>query len=454
MNRVIELHLDSQLTIQKSELPEGFIRQIRQYLTLDNPRWIEADKRGYSKYGIDRYLYAYSEDDHYIYCYRGYTGSLLPFLCRQGYQYRLIDNRRKLPDVDFVFQGNLRDYQGRAVNGTLKKDFAVLVAPCGAGKTIMSLAIVAERRQPTLIIVHTRELLNQWVERIGQYLGISGNEVGIIGCGKEVIKPVTVGLVQTLCKRDLSEIREHFGFIIVDECHHTPASTFLDVAGAFDSHYMLGLSATPYRRDRLNKLIFVTLGNIAHEVKDSDLQDAGIRIKPEIVVRETNFNYDYQEDSDYQPMITALTEDIDRNRMIVSDVVQESDNYSLILSDRKAHLHDLAELLREHGIDAAILTADVPKNQREHIIQELDSGNLHIVFATSQLAGEGLDIPRLNRIFITSPVKWRGRLTQYIGRGLRAAEGKTDARIYDYIDCVGVLKNAFRFRQRVYESFN
>jgi len=457
MHKVIEIELDSQITLWKNQFTDGILFQIRKFLTLDNPKFVDAEKHGRYTGDIERFIFAYTEDENHLYCLRGYLGSLLPFLCRNGLKYKIIDRRRKLDEIDLSFRGELRSYQQRAVMDALQKHFGVLVAPCGSGKTIMAAAVMAERRQPTLVIVHTKELMNQWVERISYFLGIPAGDIGIIGAGKENIKPITVGMVQTLCKRDLDAIREHFGFIILDECHHVPSTTFTEVVSAFDSFYMLGLSATPYRRDRLNKLIYASMGNLVAEVRDSELQQAGVKIKPEIIVRETGFDFDYDEDSDYQPMISALVEDEDRNDLIASDVIQEASsngNSILVLSDRKSHLSDLEALLRGQGIEGKILTADVPKKQRAQIIQDFESGALRVVLATGQLAGEGLDIPRLNRLFVTTPIKWKGRILQYAGRALRVADGKHDARIYDYVDMPGVLQVAYRSRRRVYASLN
>lgn len=425
MNRIVNIELGSQISLTKSELSEGLLDQIRSYLTMENPKYRDADEHGYSTYGMARFLYAYHEDENCLYAYRGYAGNLINFLKRNGFQYRLIDHRRRLPEIDLTFLGTLRGYQERAVRDTLKGDFGIIVSPCGSGKTVIACAVMASRKQPTLVIVHTKELLNQWRDRIEQYLGIPLDEIGIIGAGKEIIKPITVAMVQTLCKRDLDEIMQHFGQIIVDECHHTPCTTFTEVAASFDCQYMLGLSATPYRRDGLNKLIYVTLGNVAATITDSDLQQAGCRIKPEIVVRETGFDFDYCEDSDYQPMISELVEDPGRNKLIISDVIlesQDSGNLSLILSDRKSHCEALAGLLRKQGIQVAVLTSDRSKKERGAIIRDVESGALKVVCATGALAGEGLDFPKLNRLFVTTPIRFKGRITQYVGRALRVSD--------------------------------
>ena len=441
----------------KSELPPHLIDALKQYLTFDNPRYEEAKKRMFGTKGIDKQILCYQEQRDFFYIYRGFMGNLISFLGQNGCQYELVDQRRLLPEIDLCFCGNLREYQTNAMTQALTKQFGILVAPCGSGKTVVGLNIIVERKQPTLIIVHTKELLNQWIEQIKDYLGIE--DVGVIGDRKEEIRPVTVGMVQTLGKRNLPEISKHFGQIIIDECHHTPATTFTQVVSAFDCFYQLGLSATPYRRDRLNKLLYYVVGNVSATISDQDLQDHGTCIKPKIIARGTLFAYDYKEDADYQPMISRLVEDPNRNQLIIEDIIKEAkgkNNYSLVLTDRKEHCRTLARLLMEQGVNCAILTGDLPKKQREQVIKDLEGGSLRVVFATGQIAGEGLDIPKLNRLFVTTPIRWKGKIKQYVGRVLRTAPGKRNARIYDYVDTkVGVLMSAYRSRcYQVYEQLN
>ena len=455
-DNTISVYLASQVYIQKSQLPESIINTLKNYLTFDNPRYQETKKRGYWSEGIEKKIICYQEHGEFFHVFRGYTGHLISFFHQNSLKYELIDQRRSLPEIDISFHGNLREYQTKAVAQTLKKHFGILVAPCGSGKTVMALRVLAKRKQPTLIIVHRKELLRQWIAQIDQYLKIPRNEIGLIGDNREKIRPITVGMVQTLAKRSLSEISTYFGQVIIDECHHTPATTFTQVVSSFDSYYQLGLSATPYRRDKLNKLLYYVVGNVTATVTDEDLQVSGTQIKPKIIVRETFFDYCYQEDSDYQPMISTLVADSNRNRMIVKDVVheaQDKNNYSLVLTERKEHCKILSHLLKESGVACAILTGDLPKKQRKKIIEDLETGHLSVALATGQLAGEGLDIPRLNRLFVTTPIRWKGKIKQYVGRILRTAPGKNDAKIYDYVDSsIGVLASAYR--SRCYQVYN
>ncbi len=198
----------------------------------------------------------YTEVGHGLVIPRGYARQLI-LLCRHyDIPYQIEDQRRVLAEADFKFNGQLKSFQEKAVRVMLSKDFGTLSAPTASGKTVMALYMIAQRRQPALIVAHTKELAFQWVNRIGDFLGIPEKDVGFIGGGKKDIgEKITVALVQTLYKC-ADEVARHIGYLIVDECHRSPSRTFTEAVTAFDSKYMLGLSATPWRRDKLSVLIF------------------------------------------------------------------------------------------------------------------------------------------------------------------------------------------------------
>ena len=338
----------------------------------------------------------------------------------------------------------------------LSRDFGILSAPTGSGKTIMALHILAKRNQPALIVVHIKALALQWVDRVGEFLGIPVDDVGFIGGGKKSIgKKVTVALVQSLYKC-AQEIAQQIGFLIVDECHRCPSRTFTEAVTCFDSQYMLGLSATPWRRDRLSKLIFWHLGDMHHEVEKSRLIKSGDILSAEVIVRETDFKPHYDPVNEYSKMLSELTADDKRNRLIASDVAHEAENNAgicLVLSDRKKHCETLQALLRyKFKISSELLTGDLADSQRENVLDRLHQGQVNVLVATGQLIGEGFDLKELSTLFLATPIRFSGRVTQYLGRVLRPAPGKKKARVYDYIDVkVDVLKAAARARQRVYE---
>lgn len=362
---------------------------------------------------------------------------------------------RTLPQVDFNFRGELRDYQQQALDDILKRDFGTVSAPTGSGKTVIALAAIAARMQPALIVVHTRELAEQWIDRIETFLGVPAGEVGVVGNGRRVIgERVTVALVQSLYKV-ADQVAPHVGHLILDECHRAPSRTFTEAATAFDCRYMLGLSATPWRRDGLSRLIFWHLGDVVHKIDKTPLIESGSILQAEVIVRETDFRPTVDPSEQYSTMLSELTQDPARNRLIVTDVVEESRNgggVCLVLSDRKAHCEALRDLLASRGVSAHLLTGALKAKDRQTVVHDLAEGKVKVLVATGQLIGEGFDCRGLSTLFLACPIRFSGRLLQYLGRVLRPAPGKDKARVYDYVDPVGVLRNAARARRRVYEA--
>lgn len=452
----IKLKITNKIILKKSNCPKQLLDKIKTELIFNNPKYVEAKKRGYWTGGMPKHLYAYKEDNGCLYMFRGYLTTLLKHLSTAKLHCDIIDQRLELPSIKIQFTKALRTNQVKSAENALKNDFGVLVAPCGSGKTTIALYIIAVRRQPTIVVVHTSELLEQWIERTKHFLQIPKEEIGIIGQGHEIVKPITITTVQTLCRRDLSQISKWFGQIIVDECHHTPATTFTDVASAFRAKYMLGLTATPYRKDGLGRLIHVSLGDTSAEITNQDLEQTGHRIAPEIIPRYTNYVYDYKEDElDYTAMISDLIEDDERNRLIVSDIAEEhkQKNYCIVLSSRKAHCCILSEMLENQEINHALIIGNLSKRKRQQAITDINNGNTRIIIATSSLAGEGLDIPKLNRLFLATPIGNKTQVKQYTGRILRKIEGKKDAKVYDYVDhLVEPLKMQYYARLKHFKS--
>jgi len=370
--------------------------------------------------------------------------------------YSIEDKRNQLRCIDLVFKGQLKPFQRHAVSEMISRDFGTLSAPTGSGKTVMGLWMIAQRKQPALIVVHTKELAYQWVDRIETFLGIPADEIGMIGAGKKSMgEKVTVALVQSLYKC-VEDVAPRIGYLIVDECHRTPSRTFTEAVSEFDSRYMTGLSATPWRRDGLSKLIFWYLGDVHHEIKKHRLVESGDVLPTEIITRHTNFKPYHDPVSEYSKMLSELTADDSRNRFIASDVANESKNNEgvcLVLSDRKKHCETLHLLLtHKFNIPSVLLTGDLNDRDRKEIRERLNAGDIKVVVATGQLMGEGFDNSMLTTLFITTPIRFSGRVLQYLGRVLRPSPGKDRARIYDYIDVhVQPLVAAAKARRKVYE---
>ncbi len=423
-------------------------------LTIDNPKYIAAKKYGrWIGKTLKPKLKYYESVPGGLRFPRGFANQAV-LLCREftGETPKIYDSRLLLPEENFVFGGTLRPYQQAALLAAEKRSFGVLEAGTGSGKTIMALAIIAVRKQPTLIVVHTKELLYQWQERIKEFLGCSA---GLVGDGHFTIESITVAIVNTARKR-VQELAPCFGQLVVDECHRVPAALFTDVVSAFAGHYLLGLSATAFRSDEsLTRLIYFYMGDRFHRVDQKELQATGAIIKPELIRRKTTFQYRYR--GDYQPLITALTSDANRNQQIIDDVVQlsrtQNSGIQLLVSDRVNHCQLFVKGLVAQGVDVVMLTGQTPAEQRAAIVKVVQAGQVKVLVATLQLIGEGFDCPGLSNLFLTTPITFEGRLLQVIGRIMRPAEGK-QARVYDYVDeAVSVLMRSADGRKKILDAF-
>jgi superfamily II DNA or RNA helicase len=448
------------LTLAQNLRLKGVPPELRQALVekleFPNPKWLENERMGRWNRGTPRVLKFYEKAGaDGLRIPRGCLRQVLMTCRRMGIAYELDDRRRSLPAVDFTFRGELRAFQESAVEQMLARDFGTLNAPTGSGKTVMALNMVARRRQPALVIVHTKDLAAQWVERIDTFLGIPPEACGMVAGGRVRIGTgITVALVQSLYKC-ADEVSQHIGFVVADECHRCPSRTFTEAVASFDARFMLGLSATPWRRDQLSRLIFWYLGDVHHEVDKAGLVAAGEVLPTEVIVRETRFKPFHDPISEYSKMLSELTADTERNLLIAQDVADEvrgQPGVCLVLSDRRAHCETLQTLLRyRYKIESELMTGEMPIQERQEVVDRLNGGQVRVVIATGQLIGEGFDCRSLSTLFLATPVRFSGRVLQYLGRVLRPAPGKQKARVFDYVDVqVETLVKAARSRQRVY----
>lgn len=428
--------------------------EIKNLLTLDNPKYQEAVKMGRWTGTIPEKLTFYYEFWDTLTAPRGAARQIYQICSSHGEEINIIDERRTLDPVDFQFMGELRPLQQRAVEDTLKKDFGVLEAGTGAGKTVMALYLISQRKQPALIIVHTTELLNQWIDRVEQFLNIPKPEIGIIGAGKfQIGEKITVAMVQSLYKI-VDQVSPFIGYLIVDECHRAPSRTFTEAVDAFDCKYTTGLTATPYRRDGLTKVLNWTLGRIIGRIEKKDLLDAGSLCPANVSFIETDFRTGLNTSEDYSKVLSELTEDPQRNKLICKTIAENNGHgISLILSDRKVHCEAIRGGLENLNIQSEVLTGSTTPKERERIISDLNNDRCRYLVATGQLIGEGFDLPGISSVFLSTPLKFSGRLIQYIGRALRPAPGKDTAFIFDFVDVLDpVFKASARSRQETYKS--
>ena len=447
------IHVDNAIRIFEADLPLEAVQAIEADLTLPNPKWeqVETYSRSRRRNFQPEFIRYYNRKSGVLLMPRGYIHTLRSRM--KGLHYTIVDKTRLLPSVHFSFKTHLHPYQFSAVKDVIGRRFGVLEAPPGAGKTVMALAVIAQRKQPALVIVHTKELMYQWHKRSYEFLGIPLDEIGLIGDGNSRIGDrLTIAIINSLYKV-IDDVKPVIGHLVVDECHHTPARTFTEAVSLFDSTFMLGLSATPYRRDKLTKIIYFYLGDRAHQIHSHELQAIEKIMRAKLIVRHTNCAYYFDAD-EYQYMISALVNDVRRNKLIVEDVVNRvitpESGIALVISDRVAHCEELFNAITGRGVKACLLTGSVQVKERTRIVEELNRNQAQVLVATAQLIGEGFDLKQLSSIFLATPIKFTGRVKQYIGRILRVSEGKEDAFIFDYLDTNGMLKNSFASRMSAY----
>ncbi len=457
--------IDNTIRLPLAGLRPGMAEEIKLRLTFKNPAYGEAvgRMRAMGKagrpYGVPEEIVSWAAHNGNLVIPRGCAWEVFALLDESKHNYQVKNRTRTLPEVDFKFSGALKPAQEPAVQAILERRFATISSPTGSGKTVMGLYVIAIRRQPALVVVHTANLMRQWVERAMQFLGIPEVEIGIVGQGSRTVGPrLTIALVQTL-RKCAREIAPRIGHVICDEVHHAPAATFTEALAPFDSAFALGLSATHKRRDGLDPLIYWHVGPLVHEVSRSALIRDGDIIQVEPVIRNTQFIPSGGYDPAWQRalLMSELTANVERNALIAADVAREAlDGPCIVLTDRVSHCADLAAAIFAAGeTSVEICHGGVPRVQQEAIVQAMNDGRLQVLVATGQLLGEGFDCKRLTALFLATPIKWEGRLIQFLGRVARSSAGKTAARVYDYVDVhVDVLMKAARERLRTYRKLS
>ena len=436
----LKLVRKSQITIPLADVPTSLGAALKRLGTIANPVFYEKQRFRFSTVNIPRFIFCGEEHDDKLVLPRGTLHDIDKLVSKAGGKVEIIDRRPTPATPDLSFIGTLTAIQNAAVDAMLEHEEGVLVAPPGAGKTVMACAAIVRRRTPTLILVHRKQLLDQWSDRLQNFLGLSKNEIHVLGKARYPDAPVALGMFPTLARSEFPEaLLAKYGHVIIDECHHVPAASFEAAMKRCTARYILGLTATPNRKDGLQKILFLQCGPIRHRI-DLDHSEEQSRT---VFVREFSLGLPAEKDRlPIHQIWEHLIQSGERNRAIASDVSSalKEQRFCALLSDRKEHLNALESLLREKWPEESVYRIDGSTNQK---LRTAILGNLRaraaeerpfVLLATASLLGEGFDMPELDTLFLTMPISFKGRLIQYAGRLHRFSEKKKSVRIYDYVE--------------------
>lgn len=453
-NQELTIILNNVITLNRIGLPVILINYLREELNFANTEFFIRQKTGKSTYGSKRYFRFIEETIDHIIIPRGFTRKLLEFCKNNNITYKLEDHRKKLPQQLYRFEATLRDYQQNGVSAAENKHLGVIVAPPGSGKTLIGLKIIANKQQPALIVVHRKQLMEQWAERITTFLGIPDHQIGKIGQGKH--KPgklVTLATIQSLAKaignQSNGDLTSSFGTILIDECHHIPAETYRSTIQQFNSYYQYGLTATPFRKYNDGKLIFIHLGEVISEINN---QQANTSPQPSIIIRDTALDVPFNQKTDrFETLSKILVHDSTRNNLILKDIIKELYNGKriVVLTERKEHIDSLYQYLKQ-SYETITLSGDDSATSRNAKWKLLRSGSYQVLITTGQFFGEGTDLDNATCLFLVYPFSFEGKLIQYIGRVQRSEIAPV---IYDYRDIrIDYLNKLFLKRNTYYRK--
>ena len=431
-----------------------------QHLKLNNPDYAKKVRMGFWVGNTPKYLYLYEVHGDEI---------LLPYGTLKQIQPLIKDSLvtsdfKPFTSIDYGERVPLYNYQELAVNGAKNGLYGILQSKAGSGKTQMGIALIKEWGRRALWLTHTADLLNQSRERAERYMDKS--LIGTITEGKVNIgQGVTFATIQTMCKLDLSPIKDYWDVIIVDECHRvcgspTQMTMFAKVLNSLAARHKYGLSATVHRADGMIEATFSLIGDVVYTVPDDAVADkvmqvgikpvgTGIKLTPECLNTDGTLNY--------TKLITYLTNSFTRNIGIIDELIDHKGKSCLVLSDRLEHLERLLTMLPDDMRSQAAMisgkmTTKKGKAEREKAIEDMRKGTKKYLFATYSLAKEGLDVPRLERLFMVTPQKDYAVITQSIGRIARTYEGKADPIVLDFVDDVGYLVKSYKKRCSTYRK--
>lgn len=462
------------LYIPLNQLSSKVLNHLKRIASFRNPEFYSKQALRLSTYQTPRIISCADIDDEYLALPRGCEDAVIALLREKDVPYRIEDKCNHGKPISVQFNGVLRDNQQEAVNVLASNSNGVLSATTAFGKTVTAIGLIAKHGVNTLVLVHTKALLDQWVKALERFLTIDTipeeNErkrkrrkplspIGTLSStGNKLHGIIDIALMQScISDNEVKTFVKEYGMVIADECHHVSAVNFEQILKTVNARYVYGLTATPIRKDGHQPIIFMQCGPIRYSA-DAKAQMLSQSFERLLVPRFTPFRPIVGSDLSYTKVAQQLAEDEYRNLFIVKDVIEvlKEGRSPIILTSRTSHVSILAELLKPHCPNViTLIGSESTKDKRQKMehLQSIPSSEQLVIVATGKYVGEGFDYTRLDMLFLVSPVAWKGIVAQYAGRLHREYEGKQDVQIYDYIDIrVPVCESMYRKRLKGYAS--
>jgi superfamily II DNA or RNA helicase len=437
MPKSLTATLANLLYFDKAALPQPLANRLIRLAAFQNPEFYRAQAMRLPVWDKPRVIGCAENFPNHIALPRGCLDAAKELLRENGVRFDLRDERFDGQRLDVRFAGMLRPDQEEAMAQVLRHDIGVLCAPTAFGKTVTSAAVIARRGVNTLVLVHRTELLKQWQERLQAFLGVGKDVIGTIGGGKAAPSgKIDIAVMQSLSRHgEIAELVHNYGHVIADECHHFSAFSFEAILKRARARYVLGLTATPIRRDRQQPIIFMQCGPIRHTAS----QPAGAPQTLEVVPRYLATRIDLTADSGIQKVFRHVASDAARTATIATEIASEfsQGHKVLVLTERTEHLEALDAKLTDRLQPLFTLHGRMSRKERSALVSELDAlppDVPRVLLSTGKLVGEGFDHPPLDTLVLAMPISWKGTLQQYAGRLHREHANKTSVRIIDFVD--------------------